>query len=73
MFEHITQEFTTIVEDLQNQFSKLVNITKQSKIWWNKEYNRNLVIYQTSRRKTDWINYRKTVEKAKRVFFDSRI
>ena len=31
MLEHITQEFTTITEDLWNKSSKLVNITKQFK------------------------------------------
>jgi len=34
--ECVTQEFTFIVEDLWNKFSKLVNITKRSKVWWKK-------------------------------------
>jgi len=33
MLEHITQEFTTIAEDLWNKYFKSVNITKQSKAW----------------------------------------
>jgi len=33
MLEHITQEFAIITEDLWNKFLKLVNITKQSKVW----------------------------------------
>jgi len=43
--ESITHEFTIIVEDFWNKFSKQVNITKQSKTWWNEEYNSDLAIY----------------------------
>ena len=30
--EHVTQEFATIIKDLWNKYSKLVNITKWSKV-----------------------------------------
>lgn len=69
----IAQEFTTIVKDLWNKFSKLVNITKQSKAWWNEECNRDLAVYQIFRQRSDYIKYRKTVKLAKRVFFDRKI
>lgn len=71
--EYIIQEFTSIVEDLWNQFSKLINITKRSKVWWNKECNKDIVMYHMSKSKTDWIRYRKTVKLAKRFFFDNKI
>ena len=32
MLESITQEFTAIIEDLWKKFSKIVNITKWSKV-----------------------------------------
>jgi len=46
ILECVTQEFTSIVEDLWNKFSKFVNI---SKAWWIKECNRDLAMYQNSR------------------------
>ena len=60
---------TTIGEDFWNKYSKSVNITKKSKTWWN----RDLVTYQISRRRIDWINYKKLVRTAKEVVFDNRI
>ena len=73
MLEWITQEFTFIAEELWNKYSKLVNITEYSKTWQNEKWNRNLVIYQTFRRRIDWIKYKKSVKMAKKIFFDSRI
>ena len=73
MLESITQKFTTIVEDLWNNFSKLANIIKQSKTWWNEKYNRDLVIYWIPRQRSNWVKYRKMVKLAKRVFFNSKI
>ena len=68
MLEHTTQEFTSITEELWYKYSKSINITKCSKAWWNEEYNRDLANYQTSRRRTDWIKYRKLVRTAKKTF-----
>ena len=73
MLKEVTQEFTFITEDLWYKYSKYVNITKCSKAWWNKKYNRNLTKYWTFRRKKDWIKYRKMVKTAKQIFFYNRI
>jgi len=73
MLEHITQKLITIAEDLWNKYSKPVNITKKSKIWWNKKCNRDLATYQISRRRIDWINYKKSLRTVKEVVFDNRI
>ena len=43
--EEMTQEFTSIVKKLKYKHSKHVFITKYSKAWWNKDCNRDLVIY----------------------------
>ena len=45
MLEEITQEFTSITEKLWYKYSKNVNITKCSKIQWNKKCNRDLTEY----------------------------
>ena len=68
MLEHITQELTTIIEDLWNKYYKLVNVTKKSKAQWNKECNRDLATYQISRRRIDQINYNNSVKIAKEAF-----
>ena len=68
-----TQDFTFITEELQYKYSRNINITKCSKIWLNKECDKNLAKYQVSRGKTNWIKYKKSVRTAKRIFFDNRI
>jgi len=73
ILESITQEFIIIVENLWNEFSKLVNITKQSKAWWNEKCNRDLIMYWISRQRSNWVKYRKIIKLAKRVFFNSKI
>ena len=66
--EEVTQEFTSIVEKLWYKYSKYVNITKCSKVWWNEECNKDSTEYQTFRRRIHWIKYRKTVKIAKQIF-----
>lgn len=45
ILEYVTQEFATIADHLWNKFSKLTNITRHFKAWWNKECNRDLATY----------------------------
>ena len=71
--EEVTQEFAFIAKKLQYKHSKYVNITKYSKVWWNENCNRDLVKYQISRKRMDWIKYRKTVKTAKQIFFNKKI
>jgi len=70
---YIAQEFTIIVEDYWYKFLKMVNITKQSKAWWNEECDRDLAIYWISRQRNNWIKYRKMIKMAKKNFFNSKI
>ena len=39
------QEFASIAEKLWHKYSKHVNITKHSKVWWNEKCNKNLAKY----------------------------
>lgn len=55
------------------QISKLINVTKRLKAWWNKEYNRDFATYHMFKSKTNWMKYRKTVKMAKKLFFDNKI
>ena len=65
----LTQEFTSIVENLWNKYSKQANIIKYLKVWWNEKCNRDLTIYHMFRKKKDWINYKKTIRTVKYIFF----
>ena len=51
--ECVTQEFASTIEDLWNKSFKLINITKKSKSWQNKEYNRDLATYYMFKSRTD--------------------
>jgi len=42
--------------------SKIVNITKYSKSWWDMNCNRDLEKYRSSRHIEDWEQYKKTVK-----------
>jgi len=71
--KYLTQAFFSIAENLWNKYFKMANITKYSKAWWNEKCNRNLATYHMSRRKINWISYKKMVRIAKCIFFDNKI
>jgi len=45
ILERVMQEFASIAEKLWHKYSKHVNITKHSKVWWNEKCNKNLAKY----------------------------
>jgi len=46
VFKQIIHEFANNMDRIWFKNSKIVNITKYSKSWWNKECNRELERYQ---------------------------
>ena len=53
--------------------SKIVNITKYLKLWWNDEYQRKLEKYRLSRHLKDWKTFKSIVNKTKQEFFNTEI
>jgi len=47
--EQIVQDFACNMEKIWFKHSKIVNITRHSKSWWNKECQRGLEKYRSSR------------------------
>jgi len=51
--EHIIQMFTNYTKKIWYKYSKIVNITKHSKVWWDENCHRDLEKYrQTKKMKT---------------------
>ena len=71
--ENIVNILASNTEHIWRKNSKLVNVTKHSKSWWNKDYNRSLRNYRTSRMLEDWKIFKKTVKFSKQFFFDFKI
>jgi len=47
--EKVVSDFANIIDYTWIKYSKLINITKHSKSWWNEEYNKDLAIYRSSK------------------------
>ena len=63
--ENIVNILASNTEHIWRKNSKLVNVTKHSKSWWNKDCNQSLRNYRTSRTLEDWKIFKKTVKSSK--------
>jgi len=71
--EKVVTDFANIVESAWMKNSKIVNITKYSKSWWNDNCNKDLAKYRSLKNIEDWKAFQKTVKNTKRAFFDLKI
>ena len=71
--EHTMQTFTNCTERIWYKYSKIVNITKHSKAWWDKDCHRDLEKYRQTKRIEDWKQFKDIVKKMKHNFFDLKI
>ena len=73
ILKQIIQEIASTIERIWYRHSKIINITKHSKEWWNEHCHRDLKNYQWSRCINDWKRFRSTIKKTKHNFFDLKI
>ena len=61
------------IENIWFEHSKLVNITRYSKAWWNEDCYYSLDKYYQTCSLENWKNFKSTVKKSKCSFFDDKI
>ena len=71
--DEIVSIWADIVDRSWMKHSKLINITKHSKSWWNNKCNQDLVSYRSSKSIESWKIFQKTVKQSKRKFFNLKI
>ena len=71
--EKVVTDVTNIVELMWTKNSKIINIMKHSKSWWNNDCNKDLTKYGFSKNIEDWKMFQKMVKNTKKTFFDQKI
>ena len=71
--ERVVNNFANIVDSAWMKNSKIINITKHVKSWWNDNCNKDLAKYRSSKNIEDWKAFQKTVKNTKRSFFNLKI
>ena len=71
--EEVVQLLSSKIEESQHRNSKLVNITRHSKVWWNEDCCLSLKKYHLSQSFENWCNFKSLVKKSKCSFFDDKI
>jgi len=69
----VIQKITYNIKRIWHKYSKVVNITKQSKAWWDHKCHTDLEAYRKSQQIEDWKKFKNTVKRAKCEFFDGKI
>jgi len=65
MLEQLLQIFANDIDRLWFKYSKVINISKHSKVWWNDDCHRNLKKYRISKWLKDWKNFKNIVRRTK--------
>ena len=71
--DHVVQGFTDKTNNIWFKNLKIVNIMKHSKLWWNKECQRELEKYRLLKRPKNWKNFKSAIRRTKCTFFDNKI
>ena len=71
--DNIINEFVNKIKSAWEKSSKIINITRYSKSWWNKDCSRDLGNYRSLKNLEDWKTFQRIVKNIKHVFFDLKI
>jgi len=70
--KNIVQMLAININNTWYKYSKNVNITKHSKVWWNENCHKDLNMYWQSKHLEDWKKFKRMV-KIKCIFFNEKI
>ena len=71
--EGVVNDFANIVDNAWMMNSKIINITKHTKSWWNNNCNKDLAKYKSLKNIENWKTFWKTVKNTKWSFFNLKI
>jgi len=71
--EKAINSFSKAIESTWEKNSKIINISRHSKSWWNINCSRDLEKYRSTRSLVDWKQFKKTVKSTKCLVFDQKI
>jgi len=71
--EKTVDDFANIIDKAWVKNSKIINITKHSKSWWDKKYSKDLEKYRNLKSLEDWKSFHSTVKNMKQSLFDLKI
>jgi len=71
--DKVVLDFASSMERIWVMNSKIINITKHFKSWWNINCSRDLEKYRLTKHIENWKQFKKMVKNTKRSFFDLKI
>ena len=71
--ENIVDLFTCIAKRAWDKNSKIINILRHLKSWWDTSCSKDLEKYRSTKNMADWKQFKKTVKSTKYLFFDQKI
>ena len=71
--EEVVQSMSSKIEELWQKNSKLIKILRHFKAWWNEDCYLLLEKYYLFQSFENQYNFKRTVKKFKRSFFDDKI